>query len=58
MIGYGKVSHLFVSLFGDPDSKTNKAIQLNVQQIAALRPRGHPALKVDFFDAASAKVWG
>lgn len=58
MIGYGKVSHLFVSLFGDPSSKTNKAIQLNVQKIVALRPRGYPALQVDFFDAASAKVWG
>lgn len=33
MIGYGKILHLFVSLYGDPDS-------------------------VDFFDAASAKVWG
>jgi type I restriction enzyme S subunit len=26
--------------------------------LAALRPRAFPALNVDFFDAASAKVWG
>lgn len=58
MIGNGKVSHLFVSLFGDPASKTNRAIRANVEKIAALRPRGYAALKFDFFDAASAKVWG
>jgi len=57
MIGYGKVSHLFVSLFGDPSSKTNRVITANVEKIVALRRRGYPALKVDFFDAASAKVW-
>jgi hypothetical protein len=58
MIGYGKVAHLFVSLFGDPSSKENLAIRANVDKIAGLRPRGYPTLGVDFFDAASAKVWG
>jgi len=58
MIGYGKVSHLFVSLFGDPSGKTNQTIRANVEKIVALRSRGYPPLEVDFFDAASAKVWG
>ena len=58
MIGYGKVAHLFVSLFGDPSSTSNQIIWANVDNIAALRQRSHPALHVDFFDAKSAKVWG
>jgi len=58
MIGYGKIVHLFVSLYGDPESKANQAIRSNVEKVAALRPKAYPALKVDFFDAASAKVWG
>lgn len=58
MIGYGKISHLFVSLYGDPDSKANRTIRSNVDKIAALRSKAYPALKVDFFDAVSAKVWG
>lgn len=58
MIGTHKISHLFVSLFGDPSSKGNQTIQLNVEKIAALRPKSYAALNVDFFDAASAKVWG
>jgi hypothetical protein len=58
MIGYGKISHLFVSLFGDPENDANRKIRDNVEQIAALRPQGYPALKVSYFDAESAKVWG
>jgi hypothetical protein len=58
MIGYGKIAHLFVSLYGDTDSKANQSIRANVDKIAALRPKVYPTLKVDFFDAASAKVWG
>jgi hypothetical protein len=57
MIGRGKIVHLFVSLHGDPSSKGNMLIQTNVEKIAGLRPRYSP-LKVNFFDAASAKVWG
>jgi len=58
MIGYGKIAHLFVSLYGDPTSKTNQTIRANVDHIVGLRPQAYPALKVDYFDAASAKVWG
>lgn len=58
MIGQGKIAHLFVSLYGDPSSKSNQTIRANVDQIAALRHRSFPPLNVDYFDAASAKVWG
>lgn len=58
MIGTNKISHLFVSLFGDPSGKGNQTIQFNVEKIAALRPNSYPSLNVNFFDAASAKVWG
>ncbi|KUJ78767.1 hypothetical protein AVO45_19135 [Ruegeria marisrubri] len=58
MIGYGKIAHLFVSLYGDPSSKANLAIRNNVEKIVRLRPKYFPELKVDFFDAVSAKVWG
>lgn len=57
-IGRGKIAHLFVSLYGDPSSKSNLMIRANVERIGALRPGAFPALSVDFFDAASAKVWG
>jgi len=57
-IGRGKIAHLFVSLHGDPSSKSNLGIRAGVDRIAALRPKAFSALKVDFFDAASAKVWG
>ena len=58
MIGRGKISHLFVSLYGDPSSKANETIRVNVEKIAGLRPQAYAPLEVDFFDAASAKVWG
>jgi hypothetical protein len=58
LIGTGKISHLFISLFGDPDSKGNRTIRAGVDRVAALRPDAFPSLKIDFFDAASAKVWG
>lgn len=58
LIGKGKISHLFVGLHNDPSSKSNRAIIANVEQIAALRPREISALKISFFDSATAKVWG
>lgn len=57
MIGRGKITHLFVSLFGDPSSEANQAIRANVDHIVGLRPKAFPDLKVDYFDASSAKVW-
>lgn len=58
LIGSGKINRLFVSLYGDPESGSNQGIRANVERIAGLRPKGQPHLIVDYFDAASAKVWG
>lgn len=57
-IGYGKIDHLCVSLFGDPDSRANTIIRKNVSEIAALREALKNTLEVTYFDAASAAVWG
>lgn len=58
MIGYGNIAHLFVSLYGDHNSSDNRAIIRNVEDIANLRSQTATPLKVDYFDAVSAKVWG
>jgi hypothetical protein len=53
---HGKTSQLFVSLYGDPDSKENKTIIRRALSLSKLRPERRP-LDVRFFDAASASVW-
>lgn len=60
-IAKGNASHLLVSIYGDPNSPTNKAVIANAEKLSTLRgpERGkRSALQVTFFDAASAKVWG
>lgn len=56
-IGIGKISHLFVSLYGDPSSAINKTIQSNVENLVNLRKKEDVPLAVNYYDAASAKVW-
>ena len=58
MIGNGKICHLFVSLYGAPSNEVNQKIISNVNRISRLRNQYYPPLKVDYFDAQSAKVWG
>lgn len=53
---HGKTSQLFVSLYGDPSSPTNKTIMRRALALPRLRPARRP-LDVMFFDAASASVW-
>lgn len=53
---HGKTSQLFVSLYGDPDSPTNKTIIRRALALPGLRPARHP-LEVLFFHAATASVW-
>lgn len=60
-IAKGACSDLAVSLFGDPDSKGNREAIANA--LALQEQRGpakgkRPALRVTFYEAASAKVWG
>lgn len=54
-IANGKCRHLFVSLFGATESPSNKKIIGAVKKIQSKRGGN---LKVTYFDAASAKVWG
>lgn len=60
-ISEGGCSDLVVSLFGDPASKGNQAVISNALALQAERgpAKGkRPALRVTFYDAASARVWG
>lgn len=52
----GKIGHIFVGLYGDPDSEPNQLIRRRANRMAQVRTR--PELRVSFFDAASAQVWG
>ncbi len=52
----GWVNHLFISLYGDPGSETNKAI---IETIEGIRRKSrNPNLQISYFDAESAEVWG
>lgn len=53
----GKVGRLYVSLFGDPETADNRQVQLRASAIANARNERYP-LRVSFFDAASAQIWG
>jgi hypothetical protein len=52
----GKCRRLFVSLYG-PAAEPNRAMIARSQRIADTRGEKHP-LEMEFFDAASAEVWG
>lgn len=52
----GKINHLFVSIYGNPDSVSNKKIISSVETIK--RKRKNENFKITFYDAVSAKVWG
>ncbi|EIK45696.1 hypothetical protein O59_001335 [Cellvibrio sp. BR] len=53
----GKFQKLYISLYGDPASETNKKIISRAQWMQAQRHAKHP-LEISFFDSASANVWG
>lgn len=54
LIRRGKTKHAFVSIFGDPDSPANRDIITRARTLSGTDGRR----KVDFYDAASARVWG
>lgn len=59
-IARGKIGSLLVSLYGDPDTFTNKTIIANANKLVTYREtitQRHP-LQVIFYDAQSAKIWG
>lgn len=57
LIERGKLSHVYVGVYGDPASKTNKAIMSRANRMPLARGKSSP-LKVSFYDAATAQVWG
>lgn len=57
LIEKGKVQHLFVGLFGDPNSETNRVIIRRAERMAQARKKSSN-LAVSFFDSESAEVWG
>jgi hypothetical protein len=60
-IAKGACSDLAVSLFGDPNSEGNREAIANARALQAQRGPGkgrRPHLRLTFYDAASARVWG
>jgi hypothetical protein len=57
LIGKGKLSELFVGIYGNPESAANLQIVRKAEYLETMRPRKRP-LHVEYFDAASAAVWG
>lgn len=53
----GKISHLYVGLYGDPNSDTNRFIKRRAIELSEVRSARYP-LTVSFYDTASARVWG
>lgn len=56
-LGGGRFPMLYVSLFGDKNSEANKQIVARAERLKAMRKVRDP-LNVEFYDAASASVWG
>ena len=56
-ISKGTIQHLFVGLYGEPNSKSNKEIINKANSLGKNRSLNFQ-LKVSFYDAESANVWG
>ncbi len=56
-LGKGTFKKLYIGLYGDPSSESNKAIIRRANDLAAMRNQEKP-LEVVFFDSASSDVWG
>jgi len=53
----GKIKHLYIGLYGEENSKSNKVIKARAQRIVNNRANSKP-IQVSFYDSKSAKVWG
>jgi hypothetical protein len=53
----GKLSQLYIGLYGDPNSEPNMRIATRANQMSNSR-RAKAPLGVTYFDASTAKVWG
>lgn len=61
LIVRGKVSRLYISLYGDPEGPNNRRIRKRAQQMAdgrLIRTDGKKPLAVHYYEADSAAVWG
>lgn len=60
LIERGKVRHVYVGIYGDPNSASNKAVMRRANRMSLVRGQKEKplSLEVSFFDASSAKVWG
>lgn len=57
IIALGTIKQIYVSLYGDSSSATNKDIIKKVNKLAAYRSDKFP-LTITYFNAESANVWG
>jgi hypothetical protein len=59
-ISYGTCANLLIGLYGDPGSPANRAIVAKADELVAMRKakRSKFPLKVTYYQAESAKVWG
>ena len=55
-IANGKIKHLFVSIYGDPENESNASIFARCESMKDKRDE-YP-LSITYFDADSANVWG
>jgi hypothetical protein len=56
LIGQNKVKHMFVGLYGDPQSPANKKVVQRAESIKGRRHQHHP-LDIKYYQAESARVW-
>ena len=54
-ISQSNISHLFISLYGDPDSPHNQSIRRKAESIQLTR--SYPKLTIEFYAAQSALIW-
>jgi Domain of unknown function (DUF4917) len=57
LIEKGNISQLFVGLFGEPSSDSNRALSAKALRLQTTRPPRKP-VRVMFFDSATANAWG
>ena len=56
LIERGKITHLFVGLYGKPDTPENRRITARANAMVMTRGTHRP-LRVDFYDSTTARVW-
>jgi hypothetical protein len=57
LIPKGKLSKVFISIYGDPNSKENKKIIKTANTFQTKRTNQRHPLEVHFYDAAETKIW-